>query len=77
MTTPATYTTSAEAKAHKAVLDDQWKHHRKMCRTCRHLTSDRNRYCTEGWELSKAMARAASEVRRFASQAGPPPDTLF
>lgn len=77
MTAPAVYTSSAEAKAHKAVLDEQWKKHRKLCRTCRHLTGDRNRYCTDGWEISKAMARAASEIRRFAEAAGPSPDVLF
>lgn len=77
MTAPATYTTAAEAKAHGSVLAEQWRRHRKICRTCRQLTGDRNRYCSAGWDIAKAMAKAASAVRDLTAPAGQPADTLF
>lgn len=59
------------ARAQLADLQDGWKKHTKLCRTCRKLTEIQRRYCDEGWQTAKAIRQAQQRV----TELKPPEDT--
>lgn len=66
-----------EAAADLKALSAQLARHRKACRQCVSMGIDRNRYCTEGWDLVKAEHHARGRYRRARQALDPQQETLF
>lgn len=52
-------------------LRAQWTLHTKLCRDCQNLTRTANKYCAEGWDISKAMNSARQVIDHLTA---PPAD---
>lgn len=65
------------AEYNLTVLRTQWAAHLKLCRECVPLTSSRNRYCPEGWEIVKQAASETGKIRELTQPSGDTQDTLF
>jgi hypothetical protein len=58
------------AQTNLADAEDAWRRHVKICAACITKYAARRHYCTNGWELVKAIAIAR---QRLADLTPPPP----
>ncbi len=51
--------------------------HRKVCLPCHANRSDPSRWCEDGWQIGKSLARANDRVRRLQGEPAPARQALF